>query len=163
MHISSGWSTIAPPMLAFLYCFAQIGLEWTSHPPWVTLTLCRSENPCYRTPGTTSGLQRLALTSRSLRGQPGFGPPNVSEAVAEAQLFSSTCRTKPNLSASWTSRRKFFLYFPGTKRRTGAFHFIAVLSMRHQMVFILRNCKRKCGPWVCLARIILITNCSVVR
>ncbi|KAM4590815.1 protein-cysteine N-palmitoyltransferase HHAT isoform 1-T1 [Odontesthes bonariensis] len=27
-----GWSTIAPPMLAFLYCFAQIGLEWTSHP-----------------------------------------------------------------------------------------------------------------------------------
>ncbi|XP_053189017.1 protein-cysteine N-palmitoyltransferase HHAT [Scomber japonicus] len=28
-----GWSTIAPPMLAFLYCFAQIGLEWTSHPP----------------------------------------------------------------------------------------------------------------------------------
>ncbi|KAJ3610919.1 hypothetical protein NHX12_023009 [Muraenolepis orangiensis] len=23
-----GWSTIAPPMLAFLYCFAQIGLEW---------------------------------------------------------------------------------------------------------------------------------------
>ncbi|XP_037553735.1 protein-cysteine N-palmitoyltransferase HHAT [Nematolebias whitei] len=27
------WSTIAPPMLAFLYCFAQIGLEWTSHPP----------------------------------------------------------------------------------------------------------------------------------
>ncbi|KAM9365691.1 protein-cysteine N-palmitoyltransferase HHAT isoform 2-T2 [Pholidichthys leucotaenia] len=28
-----GWSTLAPPMLAFLYCFAQIGLEWTSHPP----------------------------------------------------------------------------------------------------------------------------------
>uniref|UniRef100_A0A3Q3WC76 Uncharacterized protein n=1 Tax=Mola mola TaxID=94237 RepID=A0A3Q3WC76_MOLML len=28
-----GWSTMAPPMLAFLYCFAQIGLEWTSHPP----------------------------------------------------------------------------------------------------------------------------------
>ncbi|XP_067370694.1 protein-cysteine N-palmitoyltransferase HHAT isoform X3 [Channa argus] len=28
-----GWSTIAPPMLAFLYCFAQIGLERTSHPP----------------------------------------------------------------------------------------------------------------------------------
>ncbi|XP_068424852.1 protein-cysteine N-palmitoyltransferase HHAT isoform X2 [Clinocottus analis] len=28
-----GWSTVAPPMLAFLYCFAQIGLEWTSHPP----------------------------------------------------------------------------------------------------------------------------------
>ncbi|XP_041866897.1 protein-cysteine N-palmitoyltransferase HHAT [Melanotaenia boesemani] len=28
-----GWSTIAPPMLGFLYCFAQIGLEWTSHPP----------------------------------------------------------------------------------------------------------------------------------
>ncbi|KAM9727977.1 protein-cysteine N-palmitoyltransferase HHAT [Menidia menidia] len=27
-----GWSTIAPPMLAFLYCFAQIGLDWTSHP-----------------------------------------------------------------------------------------------------------------------------------
>uniref|UniRef100_A0A3P8ULD8 Hedgehog acyltransferase n=1 Tax=Cynoglossus semilaevis TaxID=244447 RepID=A0A3P8ULD8_CYNSE len=27
-----GWSTVAPPMLAFLYCFAQIGLEWTSHP-----------------------------------------------------------------------------------------------------------------------------------
>ncbi|KAF7665584.1 hypothetical protein LDENG_00138730 [Lucifuga dentata] len=27
-----GWSTLAPPMLAFLYCFAQIGLEWTSHP-----------------------------------------------------------------------------------------------------------------------------------
>ncbi|KAM3862776.1 protein-cysteine N-palmitoyltransferase HHAT [Diretmus argenteus] len=25
-----GWSTMAPPMLAFLYCFAQIGLEWTS-------------------------------------------------------------------------------------------------------------------------------------
>lgn len=24
-----GWSTVAPPMLAFLYCFAQIGLEWT--------------------------------------------------------------------------------------------------------------------------------------
>lgn len=29
---NSGWSTIAPPMLLFLYCFAQIGLEWTSHP-----------------------------------------------------------------------------------------------------------------------------------
>ncbi|XP_047458065.1 protein-cysteine N-palmitoyltransferase HHAT [Mugil cephalus] len=28
-----GWSTMAPPMLAFLYCFAQIGLERTSHPP----------------------------------------------------------------------------------------------------------------------------------
>ncbi|KAM9847537.1 protein-cysteine N-palmitoyltransferase HHAT [Aulostomus maculatus] len=28
-----GWSTVAPPMLAFLYCFAQIGLEWNSHPP----------------------------------------------------------------------------------------------------------------------------------
>uniref|UniRef100_A0A3Q1GPB4 Hedgehog acyltransferase n=1 Tax=Acanthochromis polyacanthus TaxID=80966 RepID=A0A3Q1GPB4_9TELE len=28
-----GWSTIAPPMLAFLYCFAQVGLERTSHPP----------------------------------------------------------------------------------------------------------------------------------
>ncbi|XP_026209509.1 protein-cysteine N-palmitoyltransferase HHAT [Anabas testudineus] len=28
-----GWSTIAPPMLAFLYCFAQVGLKWTSHPP----------------------------------------------------------------------------------------------------------------------------------
>ncbi|TNN63733.1 Protein-cysteine N-palmitoyltransferase HHAT [Liparis tanakae] len=28
-----GWSTTAPPMLAFLYCFAQIGLEYTSHPP----------------------------------------------------------------------------------------------------------------------------------
>ncbi|KAG7512906.1 hypothetical protein JOB18_042782 [Solea senegalensis] len=28
-----GWSTVAPPMLAFLYCFAQIGLEWTSPPP----------------------------------------------------------------------------------------------------------------------------------
>ncbi|XP_034538572.1 protein-cysteine N-palmitoyltransferase HHAT [Notolabrus celidotus] len=28
-----GWSTMLPPMLAFLYCFAQIGLEWTSHPP----------------------------------------------------------------------------------------------------------------------------------
>ncbi|KAF7220242.1 protein-cysteine N-palmitoyltransferase HHAT isoform X3 [Nothobranchius furzeri] len=28
-----GWSTIAPPMLVFLYCFAQVGLEWTSHPP----------------------------------------------------------------------------------------------------------------------------------
>ncbi|XP_076016425.1 protein-cysteine N-palmitoyltransferase HHAT [Genypterus blacodes] len=27
-----GWCTVAPPMLAFLYCFAQIGLEWTSHP-----------------------------------------------------------------------------------------------------------------------------------
>ncbi|XP_061821743.2 protein-cysteine N-palmitoyltransferase HHAT [Nerophis lumbriciformis] len=27
-----GWSTVAPPMLAFLYCFAQVGLEWTSHP-----------------------------------------------------------------------------------------------------------------------------------
>ncbi|XP_026165667.1 protein-cysteine N-palmitoyltransferase HHAT isoform X2 [Mastacembelus armatus] len=27
-----GWSSMAPPMLAFLYCFAQIGLEWTSHP-----------------------------------------------------------------------------------------------------------------------------------
>ncbi|XP_068183283.1 protein-cysteine N-palmitoyltransferase HHAT [Antennarius striatus] len=28
-----GWSTLAPPMLAFLYCFAQIGLEWSSLPP----------------------------------------------------------------------------------------------------------------------------------
>ncbi|XP_044070513.1 protein-cysteine N-palmitoyltransferase HHAT isoform X2 [Siniperca chuatsi] len=28
-----GWSNMGPPMLAFLYCFAQIGLEWTSHPP----------------------------------------------------------------------------------------------------------------------------------
>ncbi|XP_022608681.1 protein-cysteine N-palmitoyltransferase HHAT [Seriola dumerili] len=28
-----GWSTTAPPMLAFLYCFAQIGLERTSRPP----------------------------------------------------------------------------------------------------------------------------------
>ncbi|XP_010764658.1 protein-cysteine N-palmitoyltransferase HHAT-like [Notothenia coriiceps] len=28
-----GWSNIALPMLAFLYCFAQIGLEWTSRPP----------------------------------------------------------------------------------------------------------------------------------
>ncbi|TWW78355.1 protein-cysteine N-palmitoyltransferase HHAT [Takifugu flavidus] len=28
-----GWSTVAPPMLAFLYCFAQVGLEWNSHPP----------------------------------------------------------------------------------------------------------------------------------
>ncbi|XP_034040153.1 protein-cysteine N-palmitoyltransferase HHAT isoform X2 [Thalassophryne amazonica] len=27
-----GWSTLAPPMLMFLYCFAQIGLEWTSRP-----------------------------------------------------------------------------------------------------------------------------------
>ncbi|KAM4599620.1 protein-cysteine N-palmitoyltransferase HHAT [Fundulus diaphanus] len=27
-----GWSTIAPPMLAFLYCFAQVGLERTSLP-----------------------------------------------------------------------------------------------------------------------------------
>ncbi|XP_077438345.1 protein-cysteine N-palmitoyltransferase HHAT isoform X2 [Vanacampus margaritifer] len=28
-----GWSTVALPMLAFLYCFAQVGLEWTSDPP----------------------------------------------------------------------------------------------------------------------------------
>ncbi|KAM4606977.1 protein-cysteine N-palmitoyltransferase HHAT [Polymixia lowei] len=28
-----GWCTIAPPMLVFLYCFAQIGLEWTPNPP----------------------------------------------------------------------------------------------------------------------------------
>ncbi|XP_028323680.1 protein-cysteine N-palmitoyltransferase HHAT isoform X1 [Gouania willdenowi] len=28
-----GWSTTFPPMLAFLYCFAQVGLEQTSHPP----------------------------------------------------------------------------------------------------------------------------------
>ncbi|XP_010887368.2 protein-cysteine N-palmitoyltransferase HHAT isoform X3 [Esox lucius] len=28
-----GWCTVAPPMLAFLYCFAQIGLEWESNPP----------------------------------------------------------------------------------------------------------------------------------
>ncbi|GLD66452.1 protein-cysteine N-palmitoyltransferase HHAT-like protein [Lates japonicus] len=28
-----GWSTVAPPMLAFLYCFAQIGLERTSRLP----------------------------------------------------------------------------------------------------------------------------------
>uniref|UniRef100_A0A8C3AS42 Hedgehog acyltransferase n=1 Tax=Cyclopterus lumpus TaxID=8103 RepID=A0A8C3AS42_CYCLU len=28
-----GWSTTAPPMLAFLYCFAQVGLEYTSRPP----------------------------------------------------------------------------------------------------------------------------------
>ncbi|XP_019719530.1 protein-cysteine N-palmitoyltransferase HHAT isoform X1 [Hippocampus comes] len=27
-----GWSTVLPPMLAFLYCFAQVGLEWTPHP-----------------------------------------------------------------------------------------------------------------------------------
>lgn len=27
-----GWSTVAPPMLAFLYCFAQIGLEWSPNP-----------------------------------------------------------------------------------------------------------------------------------
>uniref|UniRef100_A0A3B3UXN8 Hedgehog acyltransferase n=1 Tax=Poecilia latipinna TaxID=48699 RepID=A0A3B3UXN8_9TELE len=27
-----GWSTVAPPMLAFLYCFAQVGLERTSSP-----------------------------------------------------------------------------------------------------------------------------------
>ncbi|XP_077468698.1 protein-cysteine N-palmitoyltransferase HHAT isoform X1 [Stigmatopora argus] len=27
-----GWSTIVPPMLAFLYCFAQVGMEWTPHP-----------------------------------------------------------------------------------------------------------------------------------
>uniref|UniRef100_A0A3B5AVZ5 Hedgehog acyltransferase n=1 Tax=Stegastes partitus TaxID=144197 RepID=A0A3B5AVZ5_9TELE len=29
----AGWSTIAPPMLAFLYCFAQVGLDRTSLPP----------------------------------------------------------------------------------------------------------------------------------
>ncbi|KAM4729917.1 protein-cysteine N-palmitoyltransferase HHAT isoform 2-T5 [Anableps anableps] len=28
-----GWSTIAPPTLTFLYCFAQVGLEQTSLPP----------------------------------------------------------------------------------------------------------------------------------
>ncbi|XP_070981208.1 protein-cysteine N-palmitoyltransferase HHAT isoform X1 [Oncorhynchus clarkii lewisi] len=28
-----GWCTVAPPMLAFLYCFAQIGLEWEHNPP----------------------------------------------------------------------------------------------------------------------------------
>ncbi|XP_038151592.1 protein-cysteine N-palmitoyltransferase HHAT [Cyprinodon tularosa] len=28
-----GWSTIAPPMIAFLYCFAQVGLEQASLPP----------------------------------------------------------------------------------------------------------------------------------
>ncbi|XP_023183114.1 protein-cysteine N-palmitoyltransferase HHAT isoform X3 [Xiphophorus maculatus] len=28
-----GWSTVAPPMLTFLYCFAQVGLERTSSPP----------------------------------------------------------------------------------------------------------------------------------
>ncbi|XP_029962555.1 protein-cysteine N-palmitoyltransferase HHAT [Salarias fasciatus] len=28
-----GWSTMAPPMLAFLYCFAQVGLERSSLPP----------------------------------------------------------------------------------------------------------------------------------
>lgn len=27
-----GWSTVAPPMLVFLYCFAQIGLEQSSKP-----------------------------------------------------------------------------------------------------------------------------------
>ncbi|KAM9803752.1 protein-cysteine N-palmitoyltransferase HHAT [Neosynchiropus ocellatus] len=27
-----GWSSVAPPMLLFLYCFAQVGLDWTSHP-----------------------------------------------------------------------------------------------------------------------------------
>ncbi|XP_060943661.1 protein-cysteine N-palmitoyltransferase HHAT [Limanda limanda] len=31
--VIQGWSTVAPPMLAFLYCFAHIGLEWTSQPP----------------------------------------------------------------------------------------------------------------------------------
>ncbi|XP_069000410.1 protein-cysteine N-palmitoyltransferase HHAT [Embiotoca jacksoni] len=48
-----GWCTMFPPMLAFLYCFAQIGLERTSNPPRVTLTLSRSENPCHRTTRTT--------------------------------------------------------------------------------------------------------------
>uniref|UniRef100_A0A3B5MDK0 Uncharacterized protein n=1 Tax=Xiphophorus couchianus TaxID=32473 RepID=A0A3B5MDK0_9TELE len=28
-----GWSTVAPPMLTFLYCFAQVGLERTSSQP----------------------------------------------------------------------------------------------------------------------------------
>lgn len=28
-----GWSTILPPMIVFLYCFAQVGLERTSRPP----------------------------------------------------------------------------------------------------------------------------------
>ncbi|XP_053730798.1 protein-cysteine N-palmitoyltransferase HHAT isoform X2 [Synchiropus splendidus] len=28
-----GWSSLAPPMLLCLYCFAQVGLDWTSQPP----------------------------------------------------------------------------------------------------------------------------------
>ena len=44
-HFISGWSTIAPPMLAFLYCFAQVGLErapWPRPTPPVPYTVTRS-------------------------------------------------------------------------------------------------------------------------
>lgn len=48
LSFSPGWSTVAPPMLAFLYCFSQIGMEWERNPPWVFLQCIWSEKPCYQ-------------------------------------------------------------------------------------------------------------------
>ena len=31
VSVSLGWPTMVPSMLAFLYCFAQIGLEWKNN------------------------------------------------------------------------------------------------------------------------------------
>lgn len=101
----SGWSTIAPPMLAFLYCFAQIGLERTSHPPWVTLTLCSSDNPRHRTTSTGCWLQRLVFTRHS---DPQHTWLAATEPVQTWLKCSWAFRTAQNLPVSWNFKRKFW-------------------------------------------------------
>lgn len=73
-----GWSTVAPPMLAFLYCFAQVGLEWNSQPPWVTLTL---QERIYTSRRPEERAESTALSSRSLHGEAGSWPPRLSSSA----------------------------------------------------------------------------------
>ena len=174
-----GWCTVAPPMLAFLYCFAQIGLEWTSHPPWVTLTLYRSENPRHQTTRTARWGRCRVLTS--LCGEPGSQPQRPSKpgwSAAEQPLFR-TCKTGRNLSVSrdlndqsWFSLRRVSLLQdesnavkPGQVVVAAAAVFEACFLPNKLLwvTFIPRNCKIKYGPWISLGYMTLIQYCSVVR
>lgn len=142
----SGWSTIALPMLAFLYCFAQVGLERTSLPPWVTLTVYKSENPCRRTTKAPCWLQ-----SCSNRRLTWLTATPVCPNMTEVQLLSTACRAAQNLCGVFTEcdeiRGAVFL---------SNFH-KAALSASHETV------KRKVGPWIRLHYIALISYCSVVQ
>lgn len=104
----SGWSTVAPPMLAFLYCFAQIGLEWTSHPAWITLTLTlkRESAQSRKNPEPPARTNDRLWPRR--RVWPAATEQRPSPVLTVEQLSEDVCRMDVS-DLCWV--RYFFAYF----------------------------------------------------